>query len=148
LHWTTHVVSGAAVGYLIGHPVPAALAGFAGHIALDTFPHDDPAGEIPYVIDSLVGAAFLVMLAKSRKAREFDTRHAALAGAIGAGAPDLELLAKLVTTVQPEDYLYPTHNGLIPHRRMRLEYSLATQAALIALTGGLAFWKWKRLKRA
>jgi hypothetical protein len=148
LHWTTHVVSGAAIGYLIGRPVPAALVGFAGHIALDTFPHDDPSGEIPYVVDSLIGAAVIAMLAKSRKVREVDTRRAALAGAIGAGAPDLELLAKLVTTVEQKDYLYPTHNGLIPHRQMRLEYSLITQAAFIALTVGLAFWKWKRLKRA
>lgn len=148
MHWTTHVVSGAAIGYLIGHPIPAALTGFASHLALDTFPHDDPESDIPYVVDSLIGAGVIVFLAKSGKVREADPKRAALLGAIGAGAPDLELLAKLFTTVHQEHYLYPTHNGLIPHRRMRLEYSLVTQAAFIALTVGLALRKRRRLRRA
>jgi len=148
LHWTTHVVSGAAIGYLIGHPVPAALLGFVGHVALDTFPHDDPEGDVPYVVDSLIGAAFVAFLATNKKMRQVDSSRAALFGAIGAGAPDLELLAKLVTTVHQEDYLYPTHNGLIPHRRTRLAYSLISQAVFLALTVGLAFRKWRRLRRA
>jgi hypothetical protein len=59
LHWTTHVLTGAGIGYLIGRPVPAAAVGFASHMALDTFPHADPEGDFAYVIDSLTGAALL-----------------------------------------------------------------------------------------
>lgn len=141
------MVTGAAVGYLIGRPVPAAITGFAAHIALDTFPHDDPEGDVPYVVDSAVGVACLAVIAGSRRLRRIDVRRAALAGAIGAGAPDLELLRKLFTTVHEEDFLYPTHNGLIPHRQTSRAISLSTQALLIALTVGLAVKKW-RFRRA
>jgi len=147
LHWTTHVVTGAAVGYIIGRPVPAALAGFASHVALDTFPHNDPASDIPYLVDSTVGLVCLGVIASSRRIRRADRNRSALAGAIGAGAPDLELLRKLVTTVHEEDYLYPTHNGTIAHRQTSAGISYATQAALIAVTVGLALLKW-RLRRA
>jgi len=148
LHWTTHVTTGAAVGYLIGHPVPAAVVGFAGHLVLDTFPHNDPESDLPYVVDSAVGAIVLVAIATSRRVRTVDPHRAALWGAIGAGAPDLELLAKLVTVVHQEDYLYPTHNGLIPHRHMRASWSTASQVALIGITVGLALWKSSKLRRA
>jgi hypothetical protein len=148
LHWTTHVMTGASVGYLIGHPVPAAIAGFAGHLALDTFPHNDPESDVPYVIDSAVGVAVLIAIAASPGIRAADPHHAALWGAIGAGLPDLELLAKLVTVVHQEDYLYPTHNGLIPHRLMRASWSTLSQVAVIGVTLGLALWKRNRLRRA
>lgn len=144
LHWTTHVVTGAAVGYLIGRPIPAAAAGFSSHLLLDTFPHADPDLDISYVADSLVGAAFLTTLAVSKRLRHADRRHAGLVGGIAAGLPDLELLAKLVTTVHEEDYLYPTHNGRIPHRQTGMLISVLTQGALIALTVGLALLKWWR----
>jgi hypothetical protein len=148
LHWTTHVMTGASVGYLIGRPVPAAIAGFAGHLALDTFPHNDPESDVPYVVDSAAGAVILIAIATSRRIRAADPHHAALWGAIGAGVPDLELLAKLVTVVHQEDYLYPTHNGLIPHRHMRASWSTLSQVALIGVTLGLALWKRSRFRRA
>ena len=147
MHWTTHVVSGAAVGYIIGRPVPAALAGFASHIALDTFPHNDPESDIPYLVDSAIGLVCLGVIAGSRRLRQADDHLSALAGAVGAAAPDLELLRKLVTTVHEEDYLYPTHNGTIPHRQTSAGISYLTQTALIVFTVGLAVLKW-RLRRA
>jgi hypothetical protein len=148
LHWTTHVLTGASVGYLIGRPVPAALAGFAGHVALDTFPHHDPDADIPYVVDSAIGLGLIVAIAASGRVKAADPGGAALWGAIGAGAPDLELLAKLVTIVEPEDYLYPTHSGLIPHRQTSMGISLLTQGVLIAVTVGLAIRKWASLRQA
>lgn len=148
LHWTTHVTAGAAVGYLTGRPVPALLLGFASHVALDTFPHHDPDSDIPYVVDSVVGMIALVLIGKSRTIRRTDPKRAAFWGALGAGLPDLELLAKLVTTVEQEDYLYPTHNGLIPHRQMPALYSGITQVALVAFLTGLALLKWKRRRVA
>jgi len=147
LHWTTHVVSGAAVGYIIGRPVPAALVGFASHIALDTFPHNDPESDIPYLVDSSVGLVCLGVIAASRGLHRADHNRSALAGAVGAAAPDLELLRKLFTTVHEEDYLYPTHNGTIPHHQTSAGISYVTQAALIAVTVGLAVMKW-RLRQA
>jgi hypothetical protein len=116
-------------------------------MALDTFPHHDPDGDIPYVVDSLAGAAVLALTAGSPWMRKADPRRAALWGAIGAGAPDLELLAKLFVTVEREDYFYPTHNGLIPHRQMDMIYSGVSQIALVALTVGLALLKWRRARQ-
>ncbi|MHB8897073.1 MAG: hypothetical protein ACYC99_18130 [Candidatus Geothermincolia bacterium] len=147
MHWTTHVVTGAATGYLIGRPVPAALAGFASHLAMDTFPHHDPDSDIPYVVDSMAGLALLAFIAKSKRIRRADPRRASLWGAIGAGLPDLELLAKLVTSIEPDEYMYPTHNGRIAHRQMNMMYSGATQIALVVVTVGLALLKWRRLER-
>ena len=147
MHWTTHVVAGAAVGFIIGRPVPAALVGFASHIAMDTFPHNDPETDIPYVVDSVIGLACLGVLAGSHRLRRADGHRAALAGAIGAAAPDLELLRKLFTTVHEEDYLYPTHNGTIPHRQTTPAISYGTQAALISVTVGIAVAK-SRIRRA
>jgi len=147
LHWTTHVLTGAAIGYLIEKPVPAFLAGFAGHLALDTFPHHDPDSDIPYVVDSVTGAAVIALIASSRRVREADPRQSALWGAIGGGLPDVELLRKLFWTVEPEDYWFPSHNGLIPHRQMAMGYSVASQLALVGVTVGLALWKWRRCGR-
>jgi hypothetical protein len=144
LHWTTHVLTGAAVGFLIEKPVPAFLAGFAGHLALDTFPHHDPDSDIPYIVDSVTGAAVVAFIASSRRVREADPRHSALFGAIGGGLPDVELLRKLFSTVEPEDYFFPSHNGLVPHRQMGMWCSGVSQVALVGVCMLLVVRKLRR----
>lgn len=132
MHWTTHVLTGAATGYLIEKRALAVAAGLAGHVALDTFPHHDPEGEVPYVLDSLAGTVLLVALARSKAVKRVDPARASLWGAVGAGLPDVELLRKLVSSVEPEEYLFPTHNGTIPHRQADVLCSGLAQCALVA----------------
>ncbi len=144
MHWTTHVLTGAAAGYLIERPALAAAAGVAGHIALDTFPHHDPEGEVPYVLDSLAGAALMAAMALSRTVRDADPTRASLWGAVAAGLPDLELLRKLVSPVEPEEYVFPTHNGTIPHRQTGALCSGLSQCALVAALAVPALLKLRR----
>ncbi|MBU1669764.1 MAG: hypothetical protein KKF41_08005 [Actinobacteria bacterium] len=145
MHWTTHVVIGGALGYLIEHPLPAFAAGFASHLLMDVAPHYDPAGEIGYVLDASGGLAALALIARSRAVRRTDPRHAALAGALGSGLPDLELLIKLWDRDHPfEDYRLPWHNGTLPHRQTTPLYSTLSQAALWLLMLWLARRKLRR----
>jgi hypothetical protein len=146
LHWTTHVIAGAATGYLIGHPVPAALAGFAGHMALDIAPHYDPDSDLGYVVDSAAGCAVLACIACSRRIRGADTNRAALFGAIGSALPDLELLRKLFSDIESEQYMFPAHDGTLPHHQTHAAGSTVLQVVLVAVLLALTRRKARRLK--
>ena len=144
MHWTTHVVSGAAAGYLIGRPMPAALAGFTSHLVLDAVPHYDPDSEIGYVIDSLAGLAVLVALSRWHRIRRIDPARAALFGAVGSALPDVELLVKLFKDIESEQYLFPAHDGTIVHGETHRAASTAIQ---LALNGILLTLAWRKMRR-
>jgi hypothetical protein len=144
LHWVTHTATGAAWGYLIGRPVPALLLCAASHVPLDMAPHHDPDSDIWYVVDSMLGVAFISSLAASRTVRKLDPRRSALCGAIGAALPDAELLRKLLKEVDGESYIFPTHNGTLPQMPAGFFASTVSQAALIALSLALASSKMRR----
>lgn len=148
MHWTTHIVSGAALGYLIGRPLPAAAAGFALHPVLDAAPHHDPDSELGYVADSLSGCAVLALLLARGRTRSSQAGRSAIWGAIGAGLPDVELLAKLFWHVRTEDYIFPWHNGSLPHNQAHAEGSTLLQVALVALALLLVLRKSRRAARA
>lgn len=143
MHFTTHVIAGAALGLLIDRPLPSALAGVSGHLLLDVVPHKDPEHDITYVADAALGLALLITLARSRRVRAVDQRRSALWGAIGAGLPDLELTVKLFKYVEDDEYLFPTHNGTLHHRQAEQLPSTLIQAALL---GGAALLVAARLK--
>jgi len=147
LHWTTHIVTGAALGYLIDRPVQAALVGVGSHIVLDTIPHYDPDSELGYVIDALLGVLTLTFIAGSKTIRGIDGRHALLWGAIGGALPDTELLVNLVENVEPEQYVFPSHDGTLPHLQTGLVASTVIQAALVTVLMMLARHK-RRMDRA
>lgn len=130
MHWTTHIITGAAIGLIIGRPLPAAVAGVASHVALDASPHYDPDNDLSYVIDSAIGAVILARMTHSARLRRIDPRHASIAGALGAGLPDLEHLVTLFKYVPDEDYLFPTHNGTIEHRQTGVTQSNVSQAGI------------------
>lgn len=144
MHWTTHLMTGAALGYLIGRPLPAAAAGFALHPVLDITPHHDPDSDLGYVVDSAAGCSSLVLLLGSRNIRRSDAGKAAIWGALGAGLPDVELLAKLFWHARTEDYIFPWHNGSIPHNQTHLRGSTVLQVTLVALGLLLALRKSRR----
>ena len=145
MHWTTHIITGAATGYLIGRPLPAALVGFASHLALDIAPHYDPDSEIGYVVDSLVGCAALAFIATNRDMRRADVNGAALWGAVGGALPDLELLVNLFKDIDTEEYILPWHNGTLTHRQTHIPGSTASQVALIVVLLWLVAAKARKL---
>lgn len=134
MHWTTHVTTGGALGFLIGRPGLAAATGLVSHLFLDIAPHHDPETDPGYVVDSLVGVAVLSYLAGSKRIRRLDPGRAALWGAIGAGLPDTELLLKLVRHVESEEFLFPTHNLTLPHAETDLVTSTISQVALVSVS--------------
>jgi len=147
LHFTTHLMTGAAWGYVIGRPVPAALSGVGWHMMLDMTPHRDPDHDISYVVDGLLGAAVLATVGGSKRFRTIDRNRAALWGAIGAGLPDTELLLKLFKNVHEEDYYFPTHNGMLPHRQTYGFKSTVTQAAFVVFSLAVALVALRRRGR-
>ncbi|MBN2168396.1 MAG: hypothetical protein JW738_04065 [Actinobacteria bacterium] len=115
MHWTTHIITGAALGYVIGKPFPAELAGIAGHIALDMIPHHDLESDLGRFIDTLLGAVVLRTVSKSAVLKKVDPSGACLLGAVGAALPDVELVVKAIREIDPGRFFFPSHNGLLPH---------------------------------
>lgn len=134
LHWTTHVITGAALGYSLGHRVPATLAGLASHLVLDIVPHHDPESDAGYVIDTLLGSSALAALCLLRITRRQVELGPAIWGAVGAALPDVELAVKLLKDLDSEQLVFPTHNGTVPHLQTALMPSLLAEAALVPIT--------------
>jgi hypothetical protein len=94
---TNHVLSGAAVGALVGEPALALPLGVASHFVLDSLPHwgrwDSRAFFLRIAVaDGLTGLATMgAALAVARPER----RVAVLAGMVGAALPDLDKPAQL-----------------------------------------------------
>lgn len=95
---STHVLSGALLGRVLGRPLPALLVGAASHLALDRLPHWGRAGGWPSqpmqgedfrvaVVDGLCG---LGLIAIALNATPAAARLPVLAGIVGACAPDLD----------------------------------------------------------
>lgn len=76
--------------------------------------------------------------------READARRAALWGAVGSGLPDTELLVKLFKDVETEDYVFPWHNGTLPHRQTLACRSTASQVGLVCV---MLFLVWLKRRR-
>ena len=144
MHWVTHTATGAAMGYLIGRPVPAFLTGIASHIPLDIAPHHDPDSDIGYAVDSVLGVVMITSLASSKTVRKLDHRRCAFYGAIGAALPDVELLRKLFKEVDRKTYLFPTHNETFQQMRAGRFASTFSQVTLVMLSLALAAAKMRR----
>ena len=95
---STHVVSGALVGRVVGRPLPAVLAGLASHLLLDGLPHWGEGGGWPVgdlddetfrvaVVDGLVGLGLIAALLHAAPRR---SRVQVAAGVLGACLPDMD----------------------------------------------------------
>ncbi|MBN1289347.1 MAG: hypothetical protein JXA49_06910 [Actinobacteria bacterium] len=118
MHWTTHIITGAALGYMIGKPFQAELAGIAEHAALDMMPHHDTESDLGRLIDTALGLAVLRILFKSRLLEKVDPVKASLLGAVGAALPDAELAVKAFREIDDRLFFFPSHNGTLPHGEM------------------------------
>ncbi len=145
MHWTTHILAGAAWGYTIGSPPPAFFSGLFGHIALDAMPHKDPEEDWGYVLDSALGAGILVLL--FRKSTEDFAWRSAFWGAAGGALPDLELLRNVVRKTAQHERMFPSHDGTIPHRESDLYTSMKYEILFVG-TGIVAALVMRRRRQA
>jgi hypothetical protein len=94
---TNHVLSGALIGALARHPLPAFAAGVASHFVLDAVPHWGKWGSRRRFIRVAVadGLVSLAVAGVVTAASPPDRRLAVLAGLTGAALPDLDKPGKL-----------------------------------------------------
>jgi hypothetical protein len=140
---TNHVLSGAAVGALVRHPIPAFALGIASHFVLDSIPHwgqwgDDKRFFKVAVADGLTGLA--TMAAMTKLAADTGPRNlpvSVLAGMAGAALPDLDKPSKMLLnhTLWPEavNRLHHRIQDEAPHRFFSHEVVGAVSFALSAV---------------
>ena len=138
---STHVLTGAVVGRLLGRPSVAAAAGALSHFALDRLPHwgrpspegtrmDDVTLRVA-VVDGLSGLVLIAAVAKTTP-----RRHLApvLAGIVGSCLPDLDKPAELFFGRSPfPAALDDWHARIQPERADLLARDVVVAAGLTAL---------------
>ncbi len=120
----THFAAGALVGGLVGDPVIGALAGIASHAVLDMIPHYD---HPDWRLELLGGIGALILLL----ALPFGSTAAAMGG-LGGMLPDLENLFQKLGWYPRRYFIFPTHNGILPHGRRLERGSLRWQLAIFS----------------
>jgi hypothetical protein len=108
LFYSTHLVTGAALGMITGSPVRAFLFGLLSHILLDAIPHHDYRKVRHCVIDIVGGTIVFALVFVF-----FRPDPAMLWGAIGGVVPDLEVPLHHFGFIRRR--VFPSHNGLTPH---------------------------------
>ncbi|MBM4131273.1 hypothetical protein FJ250_09665, partial [bacterium] len=121
----THFAAGALAGGLTGSVGLGALAGLASHAALDMLPHYD---HPDWRLELSGGIAALLLLLVMPFAS-----WAAVCGGIAGMLPDLENLFQKLGKLRRDQFVFPTHTGLLRHGRPLGPRNLAVQAALFAV---------------
>jgi len=125
----THFAAGALAGGITGSPVVGAVAGLASHAVLDAIPHYDHP-DWRFELAGGMGSLVLLLLLP------FASLPAVLGGVFGM-LPDLENLLQKLGKMRREQFIYPSHTGLIPHGRALGPRTLAWQVALFLVCFGL-----------
>jgi hypothetical protein len=125
---TNHVLAGAALGHLIGAPLPAVAAGLVSHIVMDAIPHWGGNGRTPIThriflrVAKIDGIVLLLVAGMVLHATTPSLRAAVAAGAIAALAPDLD---------KPWEYFFGAltgHRPLYGRRFVRFNVWLQREA--------------------
>lgn len=90
---TNHVLAGALIGHVLP-PVPAVLAGFGSHLAMDNLPHYGENGPLHLPTARRDGVLGLTAIAISAGLARPERRVAVLAGIFGACLPDTDKLGE------------------------------------------------------
>ncbi len=129
--WTTHILTGAAMGGLCRSPGSATLNGFCAHLILDLFPHYDQETSTGYVIDSLTGLAVLYLISPIGPISKSEDSRLIFWGAVGAALPYVELLIGKIFHLEQGQLLFPTHNGVLPQPQIDMITSFIIQGILV-----------------
>jgi len=105
----THFAAGALAGGLTGNVYLGAVAGLASHAVLDVIPHYD---HPDWRLEMGGGVASLLLLLMM----PFVSWPAVVGGIFGM-VPDLENLLQKLGKMRRDQFIYPTHTGLLPHGR-------------------------------
>ncbi len=125
----THFAAGALAGGLTGNVWLGAAAGAASHAVLDAIPHyDHPDWRL-----ELSGGVFSLLLLLLMP---FATVPAVVGGLFGM-LPDLENLFQKLGKMRRDQFIFPSHTGLIPHGRTLGPRTLVWQVAIFLICFGL-----------
>ena len=118
----THFAAGALAGGLTGNIWIAAVAGATSHAVLDALPHyDHPDWRVE--LSGGVGSLILLLLLP------FVSAPAVVGGVFGV-LPDLENLLQKLGKMRRDQFVFPSHTGLIRHGRTLQPASIVWQIAL------------------
>ncbi|MBU8870082.1 MAG: hypothetical protein KOO60_04295 [Gemmatimonadales bacterium] len=125
----THFAAGALAGGATGNVWAGMVAGVASHALLDAIPHyDHPDWRLEFAGGLLSLVALLLM--------PFVSLPAVLGGIFGM-VPDLENLFHKLGKMRRDQFIFPSHTGLIPHGRALAPRSLVWQVAIFIACFGL-----------
>ena len=120
----THFAAGALAGGLTGNVYLGAAAGFVSHAVLDVIPHyDHPDWRLE--LGGGIGGLLLLLLLP------FASWPAVVGGLFGM-LPDLENLFHKLGRLRRDQFVYPTHTGLLPHGRALGRGALVWQMGIFA----------------
>jgi|GEM_PF-759711 len=125
----THFAAGALAGGLTGNVYLGAVAGLASHAVLDVIPHYD---HPDWRLELAAGMASLVLLLLM----PFASWPAVVGGLFGM-VPDLENLFQKLGRMRRDQFIFPTHTGLLKHGRALGPRSLVWQVAIFVGCFGL-----------
>jgi len=131
-----HFIAGGTIGTVLPGPISAACTGLVSHAVLDAVPHSEYTNHWWGALDVIATCALaLAVLAAGADVR-------AIAGGLGGALPDLEVAAAYLfpRAFRPHGrlrLLFPSHSGLVRHRRLAFPWGVFTQAAVIFALGAL-----------
>ncbi len=120
----THFAAGALAGGLTGNLYYGAVAGFASHALLDVIPHYDHPDWRLELGGGVVSLLLLLLM-------PFASGPAIVGGIFGM-VPDIENLLQKLGKMSRDQFVYPTHTGLLPHGRTLGPKSIVWQFAIFA----------------
>lgn len=131
MYFTTHLLTGAAVGAAVGQPVAGFATGVLSHALLDAIPHNDY-HHVRYAgLDMVLGWTVYLHFVRA-------FGPAAQLGAFGGFLPDVEVaLGHVITSLKPDSHWqnhFPSHSGATPHGSAPSDAGLLVQAATAGIS--------------
>ncbi len=123
MYVSTHFVTGAAIGKMVGNNWIAFILGILSHIILDIIPHHDYRGKKGAFLDTLITGAMALWL--------FSSPSYVFWGAIGATIPDLEVIISYVFFKKKGPRFFPTHSGKFTHRAWKWPGGFVIQVGIM-----------------
>lgn len=131
MYFTSHLLVGAALGGVVKNPAAGAAVGLISHAVMDAVPHHDYHDVKFGIMDFIIGLGIFAVLLTPRGA-------SVIAGGVAGAFPDIEIVIKQMAPRWP--LLYPSHNWLTPHHRLRWPWGFFTQAGIAALALAMVVW--------